>query len=268
MGILDEIARGGRTSALDIAKAGAQGQMDYMRLQGASQGLHMKALKMQAYNEQVSLKKRSRDILGDADLSTIEGTRKAASDAFEVGDVDLGLNLSKRADDERYRSKTLSAKIAKSRKGLNLKSSEGKIYGDILTTIENLPDSPFRNNMLESFQTSLSQKQRYDEGKATDKLSKTADDIAKTSLGLDMEDIDNNDFNALASTANTLLQSNKNIHQARSHISKYFEENSEFGRNNRIELKSEWEGKVDILVDPNSGRSFYADGNDFVGWVD
>jgi len=40
MGLLDEIARGGRTSALDIAKAKTQGQRDYQELQ-------MQALKME-----------------------------------------------------------------------------------------------------------------------------------------------------------------------------------------------------------------------------
>ncbi len=100
MGILDQIARGTTTSPMDIAKAGSQGRSDAMSLQGASQKLQMDAMKIQAYTEEEDLRKRSRAVMRDADLSTAAGTREASQELFNIGNIEMGLSLEGDADKE------------------------------------------------------------------------------------------------------------------------------------------------------------------------
>jgi len=96
MSILDQLAKG--QDWTKVVKSESQGQKDAMTLQGASQDLQIKAMKMQAYTEQKALMKRSRGIMMDADLSSIEGTRKASQDLFGVGNMELGFQLEADAD--------------------------------------------------------------------------------------------------------------------------------------------------------------------------
>ena len=103
MGILDQIAGKG-LSPLEIVQSGTQGQMDAYKLQGASQALQMKSLQMQMESEANVIKKRSRKVMENANLGTIQGTRDAAQKALESGDVELGRQLDKSADDEQYRA--------------------------------------------------------------------------------------------------------------------------------------------------------------------
>ena len=269
MGILNEIARGGRTSALDVAKARTQGEDDRLSLQVSQQNLHLKSMEMQEFTNKQNIRERTAETMDASDIATVSGLKTASKDVFGIGNSELGMNLLREANLQQGRSDKADADYKKLLgKGLDLKSPEGKKFGDMFTLLNKMPPGESRTAMMEVLNNSIDQKQRKDESVATDKMSKTADDIATTSLGLNMEDIDNVDFNLLASTANSLLQGGKNIHQARSHISKYYEENKSFGFANRVELKSEWSTKVDILRDPTTGRSFYADGNTFVGWVD
>jgi len=255
----------GLEQGTDVIGAMAEGR----KRRESQQNMQVKSLEMQEFADNQKIKRDSKDVMGQADLSTIEGTRSTSEEVFATGDKRLGMELLKSANLQQDRADRLTQANEKLKgKGFNLKSPEGKKFGDILTIIKSMPEGEARNNMLTVLNNSIAQKQQSDQSKATDKMSKTADDIASSSLGLNIDNVDSEHFNLLASTSNTLLQSGKNIHQSRSHITKYYEEDKEIWGKNKIGLKSEWKDKVDVLIDPKTGRSFYADGNTFVGWVD
>ena len=108
MSILDEIARGGRTSGLDIAKAGVQGQKDALALQGMSQDMQLQAMKIQMYKTSSEIKKKARGVYQSSDLSSVQGTRETSQKLFAAGDVEGGLALEKDADAQEYQNQKLA----------------------------------------------------------------------------------------------------------------------------------------------------------------
>lgn len=101
MSVLDQIAKGGRYSGLDIAQAGTQGASD-------AQALQMKAMKMQAFTEASEIKRKAREAMKNADLSTVESTRETAQKLIDAGDLETGIALDKEADNQEYRSQKLA----------------------------------------------------------------------------------------------------------------------------------------------------------------
>lgn len=91
MSILDEIARGSRTSPLDIAKAGTQGRMDYMNMR-------VQALKTEEWIAQRDRDNRLRASLVGTDFTDPKSTAEAAKTAAGIeGGYEVALKLSKHA---------------------------------------------------------------------------------------------------------------------------------------------------------------------------
>jgi hypothetical protein len=93
MGILDEIARGGRTSALDVVKAGTQGRMDIMNIQAAQQKMQMDALKTEEWLEERDRESRLRSSLEGAAFTTPEETREASQIALGLGEFETAMKM-------------------------------------------------------------------------------------------------------------------------------------------------------------------------------
>jgi len=97
MSILDEIARGGRTSALDVAMAGTRGRTDALSIQNTQQALRIKTMEMNAYIEQRVRDKRLRASLTGADFSDYTASTEAAKRASEAGEYETAMKISEHA---------------------------------------------------------------------------------------------------------------------------------------------------------------------------
>jgi len=134
MGLLDEIARGGRTSALDIARAETQGQADYQELQ-------MQSLKMEDWLEKRAHKKRLRASLKGTDFTTVEGAAEASQFASEAEDPEMAITLAKLSDSLKPKSKKMFGNMKPiysdgKHIGFAQKSDDGQLHN--FKTLENI----------------------------------------------------------------------------------------------------------------------------------
>lgn len=93
MSILDQIARGGRYSGLDVAKAKTQGRMDYLNIQAAQQKMQVDALKTEEWLETRDRESRLRSSLEGTGFATPEATRESSQIAMELGEYETAMNM-------------------------------------------------------------------------------------------------------------------------------------------------------------------------------
>lgn len=93
MSILDEIARGTRTTPLDVAQAKARGKKDYLAEQGIQQELKIQALKMEEWLEDRDREQRLRSSMEGHKFNTPEETRKASEAALQIGEFKTAMEL-------------------------------------------------------------------------------------------------------------------------------------------------------------------------------
>ena len=134
MSLLDEIARGGRTTAMDAVKAKTQGQRDYQELQ-------MQSLKMEDWLEKREQTRRLKASLKGTDFTTPTGAAEASGIASDIGDPDMAINLAKLSDSLKAKDKTkygMMKPIYSGEKhiGYAQKDSTGKLHN--FKTIENI----------------------------------------------------------------------------------------------------------------------------------
>jgi len=126
MGILDEIARGGQTSALDVARAENQGRSE-------SQELQMQALKMEEWLTQRANKKRLNASLKGTDFTTPEGAAEASQFASDAENPEMAITLAKLSDSLKPKSRTSFGNmkpmyVGKKLIGYGQQDSDGKFH--------------------------------------------------------------------------------------------------------------------------------------------
>ena len=97
MSILQEIAKGGAWSGLDIAKASIQGAVDAQRMHSVDQDLQIKAMEMADYLEKRERSKRLRASLEGADFTDYKTSAEAAQRASDAGEYETAISISKHA---------------------------------------------------------------------------------------------------------------------------------------------------------------------------
>lgn len=157
MSILDEIARGGRTSALDIAMSRSKGRKDALDINLSQQRLQMQAMEMgewmadrgmrrkismakqrkaEEYMETEDIKDRAKEVYATSDFTTVEGMRETARKLAEAGDVQGARELELGADKQDYQNQKLALdkrKLDLFEKSLGdkLKIQQMKNYGNV-----------------------------------------------------------------------------------------------------------------------------------------
>lgn len=133
MGILQEIARGGAWSGLEIAKAGVQGQRDAAQLQAMDQELQIKAMEMNDYLEKRGRERRLRSSLTGADFTDAESSAQAAQMASDVGGYETALAISKHALAQKPKGTDVFGKmqdvyVGGKKVGVGQYDNEGKLH--------------------------------------------------------------------------------------------------------------------------------------------
>lgn len=217
MGILDQIARGGKYSGLDIAKAGVQGRRDRMDADAYTQKMQMMAMEMQDYVEGRDRKKRLRASLKGTDFGDYESTTEASRKALETGDYETSLTFSKHALSQKGKKTDTFGKmqdiyIGGEKIGIGQYDNEGRVVN--LKTTKQLEGDGGLEKPLKPSRASKGQK---DEAVAYLKKSEAFGEVGPMDTGFS-----NKDYKELGSTiasrAQKIMVDAKQMRQSISYI--------------------------------------------------